>query len=75
MEKEIIIINGTGGSGIHTLLIKREGLDNINSNYSDSVVDDYNYDFYIKNTTLEELNYQAKEFTQHLTKTIQHRKK
>ena len=27
-----------------TLLIKREGLDNISSNYSDSEVDNYNYD-------------------------------
>lgn len=45
-----------------TLLIRREGLDIIKSNYSDASVENYNYDYIIENTTLEDLEKQAKEF-------------
>lgn len=45
-----------------TLLIKRRGLLNIQSNPSDANVENYPYDFVIENTTLETLNAQAKEF-------------
>ena len=51
-----------------TLLVKREGLDNISSNYSDREVDNYNYDYTIKNTTLDELDKEAKAFVKKLTK-------
>jgi len=46
-----------------TLLIKRENYENINSNSSDALVDNYNYDYIIVNTTLNNLDNQAKEFT------------
>lgn len=49
-----------------TLLIKRAGLDNITSNYSDANVENYNYDFVIENTTLEELNEKALNFIKNL---------
>ena len=52
--------------GALTLLIKREGLDNISSNYSDANVDNYNYDYEILNTTLEELDKKANSFVQDL---------
>ncbi len=45
-----------------TLLIKREGLENISSNYSDANIDNYAYDYYIYNTTLENLEKQAYDF-------------
>ena len=45
-----------------TLLIKREGLDIIKSNYSDANVENYDYDYIISNTTLEKLEDSAKEF-------------
>lgn len=45
-----------------TLLVKREGLDLITTNYSDASVENYDYDYIIKNTTLEELEKSAKEF-------------
>lgn len=48
--------------GALTLLIKRDGLDNIASNVSDANVDNYNYDTIIENTTLDNLNLQAKAF-------------
>ena len=51
---------------IHTLLIKRDGLSNINSNYSDASVDNFKYDFIIKNTTLEDFHEKAKEFVSKL---------
>lgn len=58
-------INAIDGE-VHTLLIKRDGLDNINSNYSDAAVDNYKYDYYINNTNLEELEYQSKKFIEEL---------
>ena len=48
------------------LLVKREGLENITSNYSDANVENYEYDFYIQNTTLEDLEKKAKEFSEKL---------
>lgn len=51
-----------------TLLIKRAGLTNIATNYSDANVDNYPYDFIIENTTLEGLKLSAKEFAQKITK-------
>ena len=45
-----------------TLLIKREGLDLIKSNFSDANVENYNYDYIINNTTLEDLEEKAKNF-------------
>lgn len=47
-----------------SLLIKRAGLDNITSNYSDASVENYNYDYIIHNTTLEELENEAKKFAE-----------
>ncbi len=46
-----------------TLLIKRENYDNINSNASDANVDNYNYDYIIHNTTLDEFDAKAQEFS------------
>ena len=48
--------------GAKTLLVKREGLDNISSNYSDASVENYNYDFVIYNSTLEKLDSDASAF-------------
>lgn len=45
-----------------TLLVKRAGLSNIQTNYSDANVDNYPYDYIIENTTLEELNNTALHF-------------
>lgn len=45
-----------------TLLVKREGLNLITTNYSDANVENYKYDYIIKNTTLEELEKNAEEF-------------
>ena len=45
-----------------TLLIKRDDINKITSNYSDASVENYNYDYVINNTTLEELEKQAKNF-------------
>ena len=53
-------------SEVKTLLIKRAGQQNIMSNYSDASVDNYDYDFYIENTTLEELEKAAYEFVENL---------
>lgn len=52
----------TLGGGVSTLLIKRENYENICSNESDKNVDNYNYDYTIYNTSLEELERQAKFF-------------
>lgn len=46
-----------------TLLIKRENYDNISSNASDANVDNYDYDYIINNTTLEDLESRALEFS------------
>ena len=48
--------------GTKTLLIKREGLETITSNYSDASVENYNYDYIIINTTLEKLDEEARKF-------------
>lgn len=48
--------------GAKTLLIKREGLKAIKTNYSDASVENYDYDFIIENTTLEELELIASTF-------------
>ena len=45
-----------------TLLVKRVGLANIETNYSDANVDNYPYDYIIENTTLEELDMNASNF-------------
>lgn len=54
--------------GAKTLLVKRAGLANIESNYSDANVEDYPYDFIIENTTLENLDLQAMDFVDNLVK-------
>ena len=52
--------------GAKTLLIKKEGLKNITSNSSDADVDNYDYDYIIINTSLENLEKEAKKFVQEL---------
>lgn len=52
--------------GAKTLLVKRIGLENIMSNYSDASVDNYDYDYKIENNTLEELEEQAILFIEKL---------
>ena len=49
-----------------TLLVKRKGLLNIQTNYSDANVDAFDYDYVIENTTLEELDNQAHNFVKKL---------
>lgn len=44
-----------------TLLIKRDGQEIIKTNYSDANVENYNYDYIIENTTLADLDLQAKK--------------
>ena len=51
-----------------TLLVKRMGLSNITSNYSDASVDNYDYDYTIINTTLEELDKKAQKFVENFKK-------
>lgn len=51
-----------------TLLVKREGLNLITTNYSDASVENYDYDYIIKNTTLEELERSAEEFVNKIRK-------
>lgn len=51
-----------------TLLIKRDNFLPIQSNYSDANVENYEYDYVITNTTLEELDKQALKFVQTLSK-------
>ena len=53
-----------------TLLIKREGLDNIKTNDSDANVDQYSYDYIIPNTTLEELEKSAENFVESLQNQV-----
>lgn len=52
--------------GAKTLLVKRIGLENIMSNYSDASVDNYDYDYRVENNTLEELEKQAVLFIEKL---------
>lgn len=47
-----------------SLLVRRAGLDIITSNYSDASVENYNYDYIVENTTLEELDVAARDFAQ-----------
>jgi len=49
-----------------TLLIKRAGLENITSNYSDASVENYEYDYRIYNDTLEGLEQSAIDFVNSL---------
>ena len=51
-----------------TLFIKRDSIDKITSNYSDASVENYNYDYVINNTTLEDLDTQAKNFYELINK-------
>ncbi len=51
-----------------SLEIKRVGLSNISTNYSDASVDNYPYDYIIESTTLEELERSAINFVQEITK-------
>lgn len=57
------LVNKLNGN-VTTLLIKREGLPNISTNYSDASVDNYNYDYTITNRSLEELDYRAQSFAE-----------
>ncbi len=52
-----------------TLLVKRVGLSNIQTNYSDANVDNYPYDYIIENTTLEELDCKALDFVNQIKNT------
>lgn len=52
-----------------TLLVKRDGLENITTNYSDASVDNYNYDYAIVNTSLNELDQKAQQFVTTLKNT------
>lgn len=45
-----------------TLFIKRDDIKKVTSNYSDASVENYNYDYIINNTTLEDLDKQASNF-------------
>lgn len=49
-----------------SLLIKRRGMNNIESNYSDRNVDNYPYDFIVENNTLLDLEKEAKDFVKKL---------
>lgn len=51
-----------------TLLVRRIGLANITSNYSDANVEDYNYDYIIENSTIENLDNQASKLVDKLKK-------
>ena len=52
--------------GAKTLLVKRAGLANITSNYSDANVENYDYDYIVENTTLEQLEKSAFDFVNEL---------
>ena len=57
--------------GAKSLLVKRSGLENITSNYSDANVDNYDYDFVIENNGgLNELELSAFEFVNVLKNNI-----
>lgn len=51
-----------------TLLIKRIGLSNIQSNYSDASVDNFSYDYIIENTSLDKLDKAAMKFINEISK-------
>lgn len=55
--------------GAKTILIKRKGLKNIESNSADANVDNYNYDYIIENTTVEKLNQSAKDFVENIIRS------
>lgn len=50
-----------------TLLVKRIGLENIETNSSDANVDNYPYDYIIKNYTIEQLDASALNFMNELS--------
>ena len=54
--------------GAKTLLVKRVGLANIESNYSDANVENYPYDYVIENNTLERLDNSALNFVKKVKK-------
>ena len=57
--------------GAKSLLVKRSGLENITSNYSDANVDNYDYDFVVENNGgLNELELSAFEFVNVLKNNI-----
>lgn len=59
-----------------TILIKRKNLENIDSNISDSNVDNYNYDYYINNDgTLQDFDIKAEEFVIDLRRFSNERKR
>lgn len=58
-----------------TLLVKRAGLENIASNYSDASVENYDYDYHIYNDTLEQLEENAKDFANKLRGSSRNRKR
>lgn len=58
-----------------TLLVKRAGLDNITSNYSDASVENYDYDYKIYNDTLENLESAALDFVNNLRSVSRNRDK
>ena len=60
--------------GAKSLLVKRVGLENIASNYSDANVDNYDYDYIVENNTLEELREQAILFVEKI-RSGEHKKK
>ena len=62
IERAVVAFNAK------TLLVKRVGLANIESNSSDANVDNYSYDFVIENNTLEELEQSAINFVCEITK-------
>ena len=56
------ILRASNAFGAKTLLIRRVGLANISSNYSDANVENYDYDYVIENDTLENLENSAMKF-------------
>lgn len=54
--------------GAKTLLIRRDDIKTITSNYSDASVENYNYDYIIDNNSLEDLLSKAEKFVDDLKK-------
>ena len=52
---------------MRTLLVKRIGLENIETNSSDANVDNYPYDYIIENYTIEQLDASALNFMNELS--------